>query len=138
MPNAIFYILVFTLQIQHLQESNRTITLDVSTLVHTCDKLSDELHASQEDLDFWEKQYAAKSGEVGVSLEYHKHLPHDQVNELFLNKTPSKSYYITGYSPLAELVWGFPDVDYSIPRMHVDIFVQEHYMAKTNLHKCIT
>lgn len=110
--------LVFTLQIQHLQESNRTITLNVSTLVHTCDKLSDELHASQEDLDFWEKQHAAKSGEVGVSSEYHKHLPHDQVNELFLNKTPSKSYS-SGYSPLAEVVWRFPYVDYRIPRIHV-------------------
>ena len=55
----------FLSQVQNLRDNNRNLGLDVSTLAHTCDRLSDELQTSQEDSTFWENQYATKNGEVG-------------------------------------------------------------------------
>ena len=67
----------FLSQIQNLRDNNRNLGLDVSTLAHTCDQLSDELQTSQEESTFWENQYATKNGEVGGTQDtlMSPHLP---------------------------------------------------------------
>ena len=50
-----------------MQESNKSFTLDISTLTSTCDQLTTDLNSCQEEAEYWEKRYHDKHEEVANS-----------------------------------------------------------------------
>lgn len=52
------------LQLEIVQESNKTLSKDTSILAHTCDQLTTELVTCREEIEYWEKKYHNKDEEV--------------------------------------------------------------------------
>jgi archaellum component FlaC len=51
-------------QLEIVQESNKTLSVDLSTLADSCDQLTSELVTCREEVEYWEKKYKDKDKEV--------------------------------------------------------------------------
>ena len=54
-------------QLEIVQESNKTLSVDLSTLADSCDQLTSELVTCREEVEYWEKKYKDKDKEVTIT-----------------------------------------------------------------------